>query len=63
MANKKPVCKFPAKFPGVDGKAVNTRLVRMPEYLLNELEVYAQKLHQQRLAEGTVPAVTDGGDR
>jgi hypothetical protein len=56
MANKKPVCKFPAKYVGLSGETISTQRVRVPEYLAEEIEAIAQELHQRRLAEGTVPA-------
>ncbi len=49
MANPKPVCKFPAVFPGEDGKAVATKTVRVPVYLEQEIKEYVRRLHKERM--------------
>lgn len=48
MANKNPnpSTRFPAKYLDHRGKAVPTARIRIPEYLLEEIEEFAQKQHQ-----------------
>ncbi|MBW4666536.1 MAG: hypothetical protein KME60_03570 [Cyanomargarita calcarea GSE-NOS-MK-12-04C] len=63
MGYKTPTYKQPTKYPDSKGMAVETTRVRLPVYLLAEIEMIAQEIHQRRLAEGTVPQKLTGGDR
>jgi Holliday junction resolvasome RuvABC ATP-dependent DNA helicase subunit len=55
MANPNPSYKKPAKFPDANGVAVRSKTVRIAEYLIKDIEDYAQQLHAEKLAKGEVP--------
>lgn len=62
MGYKTPTYRFPTKYPDERGFAIATKRVSVPEYLLEEIEAIAQKLHQERMAKGTVPGSKNGDD-
>ncbi len=55
--NKNPLYKQPGKYLDCNGRTLPSKRVRVPEYLYDEIEAIALRLHQEHLQAHTAPVV------